>query len=397
MANLKFKVEALRTLASPYRKGDKDESTFETIYYLLVDMKELPSNIPLDVNPREPKMTTNVARSLLTAVVEPETDFYINNRGIVIAAKTLTFNSTDSEVTIDIGDQNDENDKSLYGILDGGHTYTAIMRKRDEIPEDIRKFVRVEVITNVQNITRLSDARNTSVQVSDMALFNLDDKFDDIKASIAGQAYADLIAYKDNEDKPIHVSELLRLLYAFDIDKYPDDNAAPVQSYSGKAQVFKRYKQAFESPFYKSLTGQIPLLVELYDVIECELPEKYRDYKKARGVANPRFGSVRGIESLDTPTKTEFLATPTKYSVSSGYIYPIFGAFRSLLKFDEATGVVSWLFNPIDIWNEVGTSIVQNTFETYTNPQLAGKDKQLWLSNYRIVETQSLRKLLGRR
>ena len=259
MANLKFKVEALRTLASPYRKGDKDESTFETIYYLLVDMKELPSNIPLDVNPREPKMTTNVARSLLTAVVEPETDFYINNRGIVIAAKTLTFNSTDSEVTIDIGDQNDENDKSLYGILDGGHTYTAIMRKRDEIPEDIRKFVRVEVITNVQNITRLSDARNTSVQVSDMALFNLDDKFDDIKASIAGQAYADLIAYKDNEDKPIHVSELLRLLYAFDIDKYPDDNAAPVQSYSGKTQVFKRYKQAFESPFYKSLTGQIPL------------------------------------------------------------------------------------------------------------------------------------------
>lgn len=394
MANLKFKVEALRTLTSPYRKGDKDESTFETIYYLLVDMKELPSSIPMDVNPREPKMTTNVARSLLAAVVEPETDFYINNRGIVIAAKSLTFNSTESEVNIDIGNQNDENDKFLYGILDGGHTYTAIMRKRDEIPENVRKYVRIEVITNVQNITRLSDARNTSIQVSDLALFNLDDKFDNVKSAIAGQTYADLIAYKDNENKPINISELLRLMYAFDIDRYPDDNAAPVQSYSGKAQVFKRYKQAFESPFYKSLTKQLPLLVELYDVIERELPEKYKEYKKAQGVANPRFGSVRGIESLDTPTKTEFLATPTKYSVSSGYIYPIFGAFRSLLRFDEATGTVSWLFDPITIWNEVGTSIVQNTFETYTNPQLAGKDKQLWLSNYRIVETQSLRKLL---
>lgn len=397
MANLRFKVEALRTLASPYRKGDKDESTFETIYYLLVDMKELPSNIPLDVNPREPKMSTNVARSLLSAVIEPETDFYINNRGIVIAAKSLTFNSTDSEVIIDIGNQDDENDKFLFGILDGGHTYTAIMRKRDDIPDSIHKFVRIEVITNVQNITRLSDARNTSVQVSDMALFNLDDNFDDIKVAISGQPYADLIAYKDNENKPIHISELLRLMYAFDIDKFPDDNAAPVQSYSGKAQVFKRYKQAFESPFYKSLTKQIPLLVELYDVIEHELPEKYRDYKKIQGVANPRFGSVRGIESLDAPIKTEFLATSTRYSVSSGYIYPIFGAFRSLLKFDETTGIVSWLFDPITIWNEVGTSIVQNTFETYTNPQLAGKDKQLWLSNYRIVETQSLRKLLGRR
>lgn len=397
MANLKFKVEALRTLASPYRKGDKDESTFETIYYLLVDMKDLPSNIPLDVNPREPKMTTNVARSLIAAVVEPETDFYINNRGIVIAAKTLSFNSTESEVTIDLGNQEDENDKYLYGILDGGHTYTAILYKRNEIPEGIRKFVRVEVITNVQNITRLSDARNTSVQVSDVALFNLDDKFDDIKAAIKDQVYADQIAYKDNEDKPIHVSELLRLMYAFDIDKYPDDKAAPVQSYSGKAQVFKRYKQAYETPFYKSLTKELPLLVELYDVIEHDLPSKYKEYKKQQGVANPRFGSVRGVESLNTPAKTEFLDTPTDYSVSSGYIYPIFGAFRSLLKFDKVTGDISWLFDPITIWQEVGTSIVQNTFETSTNPQLAGKDKQLWLSNYRIVETQSLRKLLENR
>lgn len=396
MANVKFKVEALRTLTSPYRRGDKDESSFETIYYLLVDMKELPPDIPLDVNPREPKMTTNVAHSLLAAVVEPETDFYINNRGIVISAKTLTFSSADSEVTIDIGDQKNENDKFLYGILDGGHTYTAIMKKRDEIPKNIRKFVRVEVITNVQNITRLSDARNTSVQVSDMALFNLDDNFNDIKSAIAGQAYADRIAYKDNENKPIHVSEFLRLMYAFDIDKYPDDNAAPVQSYSGKAQVFKRYKQAFETPFYKSLTEQIPTLVELYDIIERELPEKYKEYKKAQGVI-PRFGGVRGIEPFNNPTKTEFLASSTRYSVSSGYVYPIFGAFRSLLRFDEANEKVFWLFNPIEIWNEVGTSIVQNTFETYTNPQLAGKDKQLWLSNYRIVETQSLRKLLRNR
>ena len=396
MANLKFKVEALRTLASPYRKGEKDENTYETIYYLLVDMRELPADIPMDVNPREPKMTTNVARNLLSAVVEPETDFYINNRGIVIAAKALTFNSTDSEVTIDIGNKDDENDRFLYGILDGGHTYTAIMKKRSVIPEKLRKFVRIEVVTNVQNITRLSDARNTSIQVSDMALFNLDDNFDNIKAAITGQVYADHIAYKDNEDKPINVSEFLRLMYAFDIDKYPDDNAAPVQSYSGKAQVFKHYKQAFETPFYKSLTMQLPTLVNLYDIIEREIPEKYKEYKKAQGV-NPRFGNVKGIEALDKSTKTEFLKTPTKYSVSSGYIYPIFGAFRSLLKYNESDGTVSWLFDPVVIWNEVGTSIVQNTFETSTNPQLAGKDKQLWLSNYRIVETQSLRKLLGHR
>ena len=400
MTKLKFKVNALRTLPSPYKSKNKDIDSLETIYYLLVNMKDLPEKIPLDVNPRVPKMGTNVAKRLLNAVVEPENDFYINNRGIVISAKSLVFNSSNSEVTIDIGNQDgdDENDDRYnYGILDGGHTYTAIMEKRDEIPEDIVKYVRVEVITNVVNITRLSDARNTSVQVSDIALFNLEDNFDDIRDAIKNEPYADKIAYKDNDRKQINISELLRLMYAFDIVKYPDDNAAPIQSYSGKAQVFKRYKDAFDTAFYKSLTKQLPLLVDLYDLIERELCLKYNDYKKKLGVATPRFGNVKGVENIEKGTKTNFLNNETSYSISSGYIYPIFGAFRALLKFDENSGEVSWLFNPLDVWDEVGTKIARNTFESSNNPQLAGKDKQLWLSNYGIVETQSLRNLLNKK
>lgn len=394
---IKFKVHSMRTLASPYKRTEKDESAAETIYYLLLNMKDLPEDIPLDVNPRVPKMGTNVAKRLVKAVVEPETDFYINNRGIIIAAKSLSFNSIESEVTIDIGNQEDENDKYSYGILDGGHTYTAIIQNRDKIPSDIEKYVRMEVITNVVNITRLSDARNTSVQVSDIALFNLEDSFEDIKRVIQDQPYASKIAYKDNEAKPVSISELLRLMYAFDIEKYPDDKMAPIQSYSGKAQVFKRYKDAFSSRFYKSLTKQIPKLVELYDIIEREMSDKYGEYKRALGVGIPRFGGVKGVEYVEDGVKTEFLENEIKYSISSGYIYPIYGAFRSLLKMNEETGEVEWLFDPIEIWNEVGASIVQNIFETGSNPQLVGKDKQLWLSNYRIVETQSLRKLLSER
>lgn len=393
---LRFKVNSLRTLASPYKRGEKDDSSCETIYYLLVNMKDLPEAIPLDVNPRVPKMSTNVAKRLAKAVAEPETDFYINNRGIVISAKSLTFNSGESEVTIDIGDQDDENDRFAYGILDGGHTYTAIMENRDKIPQDIEKYVRVEVITNVINITRLSDARNTSVQVSDLALFNLEESFEDVKYAIKNEPYAQNIAYKDNENKPINISELLRLMYAFDIAKYPDDVAAPIQSYSGKAQVFKRYKDAYDTVFYKELTKQLPTLVKLYDVIEREIGAKYCEYKKNSGVVRPQFGRVKGVEYLEKGTKTEFLGEKTNYAVSSGYLYPIFGAFRALLKFDEEEGVVSWLFDPIEVWEKIGTSIAQNTFESSNNPQLAGKDKQLWLSNYRIVETQSLRMLLSK-
>ena len=394
---LRFKVNAVRTMASPYRRNEKDETTNETIYYLLVNMKDLPEGIPLDVNPRIPKMTTNVAKRLVAAVTEPETDFYINNRGIVISAKSFSFNSADSEVTIDIGAQDEENDKFSYGILDGGHTYTAIMQNRDKIPADLEKYVRIEVITNVVNITRLSDARNTSVQVSDIALFNLEDSFEDVRKAIADESYAGDIAYKDNENKPINISELLRLMYAFDIKKYPDDKQAPTQSYAFKAQVFKRYKEMYDSPFYRSLTKQLPTLVKLYDLIEQEVSSKYNEYKKDLGFSQPHFGNVKGVEYVERGAETAFLKKKTMYNVSAGYIYPIFGAFRSLLRFDDEKGIVSWLFDPIEIWNEVGASIVQNTFETSNNPQLAGKDKQLWLSNYRIVETQSLRKLLNNR
>lgn len=282
-----FKVNAVRTLTSPYRRDEKEAGMYETIYYLLVNMRDLPENIPMDVNPRVPKMGTNVAKRLIHAVVEPETDFYVNNRGIVISAQAFSFNSTDSEVTIDLGEQNDENDRFSYGILDGGHTYTAIMQNRDKIPENIEKYVRIEVIINVLNITRLSDARNTSVQVSDIALFNLEDSFEDIHRVIKDEPYAEKIAYKDNENKPINVSELLRLLYAFNIKKYPDDSMAPIQSYFGKAQVFKRYKEAYNTGFYKALTKELPVLVKLYDYIEQDLANKYNEYKKSLGFSHP--------------------------------------------------------------------------------------------------------------
>lgn len=392
-STFQFKVHSVRTLKSPYAAvGEKGEG-HETLYYVLADMRDLPDTLPLEVNPREPKMSTSVAKRLKEAVTESDYDFYLNNRGIVIAAKSFSFDTTKSIITIDLGNQEEMGDRMQYGILDGGHTYTAIVQERERIPKDLTKYVRLEIITNVNNITRLSDARNTSVQVSDIALFNLDNKFQSIMDAIVGQPYENRIAYKDNEQKDIHVYELLRLVYAFDIEKFCDDSAAPIQSYSGKAQVFKRYKEAYDTPFYQQLVKEIPTLVRLYDKIESEISLKYNQYKKEQGTSIPRFGGVRGIEAKEN-TVSYYLKTPMNYLVSSGYLYPILGAFRCLLRFDEETGELKWEFDPVAMWEEVGKALVQNTFETLNNPQLAGKDKQLWLSNYRIVETQSLRKLL---
>ena len=185
-------------------------------------------------------------------------------------------------------------------------------------------------------------------------------------------------------------------MFAFDIKRFPDDRTAPIQSYSGKAQATKRYAEAFNGAFYKALTKELPMLVKLYDKIEEQLVEKYKEYKKQQGVGIPRPGAVKGIDLKENAT-TQFLHSKIDHVISVGYIYPIFGAFRALLSFNKDKGEISWNFKPLEIWNEIGTDLVQNVFESTNNPQLAGKDKQLWLSNYRIVETQSLRKLLGKR
>lgn len=389
----KFRVHTIRTLRSPYVSTDKtNNESYEVLYYLLVNMKDLPSKLPLDVNPRQPKMTTNVAKQIKNAVLDTERDFYINNRGIVISAKSFKYNTTDSTVMIDLGDTDNEDDKFTYGILDGGHTYTAIMECRDEI-KDMDKYVRIEVITNVQNITRLSDARNKSVQVSDIALFNLENQFDPIREAIKNESYADKIAYKDNEDKEINISELLRIIFAFDIDRFPDDTNAPIQAYSGKAQVFKQFKESCKTTLYKFLISELPLLVKLYDKIQLELGDKYNEFKHRAG-ANAKFGAVRGVESNDSASfTTTYFQKPTKYNISIGYIYPILGAFRALLAKDEVTNTYYWSVDPIEMWDEIGVNIVQNVFESNNknNPQLAGKDKTLWLGNYRIVDTQKFK------
>ncbi|HFF3186834.1 TPA: AIPR family protein, partial [Bacillus cereus] len=143
-----FKAKAVRTVTSPSNEE-------VTTYYTWVNFRDLPSGIPLDVNPRKPKMNTAVAKQLINAVTNPDTDFDINNRGIVITAKNFKFHTNNSMVNLDL-----DNDSSKYGILDGGHTYTAIIENRHKLPEKVDKYVKLEVVVGKNlDVSALADAR----------------------------------------------------------------------------------------------------------------------------------------------------------------------------------------------------------------------------------------------
>lgn len=377
-----FKANAVRTITSPSQKG-------VTTYFAYVNFRDLPDQLPLDVNPRKPKMNTAVAKALINAVKSPETDFDINNRGIVIVAKSFKFNTSNSTISLDLGA-----DKQSFGILDGGHTYTAIIQNRDELSDDIDKYVKLEIIVGEDlTVSRIADARNTSASVSDIALYELDDKFQFIKDAVANEPYANDIAIKDNSKERLQIIELLKLLFAYNVFKFKNSNDTPTQAYSGKAAVFKDIKRDLDdgTEYYKRLSKLLPDLVHLYDYIELDFRNKYLEY-------NPtgKFGALRGVEKRkdsNSSFKTLFLENNIDYKIASGYILPVFGAFRVLIDPNR----LSWRINPFEMWDKIGADLIKNTFESSrNNPQDAGKNTSIWSNNYSKVENAMLRQMLDK-
>ena len=101
----------------------------------------------------------------------------------------------------------------------------------------------------------------------------------------------------------------------------------------------------------------MPILVELYEKIEEDIPNKYREYKKECDNKKGQYGKVRGISNDGETTYTH---TPISYDTPNGYIMPIFGAFRALL-YQKEDGSIDWRYDPLKIWNLVGRALVQNT------------------------------------
>ncbi|MBJ6131160.1 hypothetical protein JGT54_11400 [Staphylococcus aureus] len=84
--------------------------------------------------------------------------------------------------------------------------------------------------------------------------------------------------------------------------------------------------------------------------------------------------------------KTDFTQQKINYQISVGYLLPVFGAFRALIK-QEGSDSIDWEFDLLEVWQKTGRMLIQNTFDTDTNPQLVGKSKTLWQANYRIVDS----------
>jgi len=381
---LTFPVQSFRRIPNPYAKSEEGEKSAE-MYIAICDVKRIPDNIPMGTNPREQKMTTNVAKKIKASLLDPTAlNFYLLNRGILLSAKSVVFNNYSNEMTITF------EDFEVHGNVDGGHTYKTILENREQLL-DGQQFVKIEILTGVEGIFQsLAAARNTSVQVQDKSIAELENRFEIIKQALTDQPFLGKVFFKENDIGEIDVTDILAILNMFNIDRYVGMESFPINSYSFKKKCIDAYisdhKQYGESPAnpYMKMVPIMTDIFKLYDAIEINMNTFYRAKNP-----NGRYGAVKGVSIPKDGQvfQSKFFENNLDAVSPNGFIYPILGAFRALV--EEKNGKYTWKKDPFSVLQQVGPELVESTISMSrslgNNPQSVGKDPNIWKQLYMTV------------
>ncbi|HEY8332702.1 MAG TPA: AIPR family protein [Tardiphaga sp.] len=382
MQTVKVRVADARRIPHPSIAGVEK-------HYFIVRAADIPSDIPLEANPRDAqgrdlnrRVYKQVKDSLFNRASEVGT-FDLMNKGItVIAEHVKKLNDHEYEMTFDEG----------QGIADGGHTYRLLHEARndEELPEE--QHVEMRVMTGVPSsvIADIAKGLNTGMQVKEFAIENLRGNFEWIKEIVDGQPFEELIAWRENEDKPYDVVDILCLLECFNIFDYPNTGSRhPVAAYEKNSAVMKSFSDDAEnaektgSPSKYAAFGPILLdVMKLYDIIRHDFRETYNKATK---------GSAGALKIVDKAPKKKVFSFPfgglpdNEYRLNPGAALPILAAFRNMVEIDPRTQKARWIggFNfVLEFWNSVKEEAIMITHQGIgaygRTPNAIGKARPHW-------------------
>lgn len=384
---LKFRVSSFRKIPNPYLTSKNEGEKKPEMYELICDVLDVPDSIPMGTNPREQRLTTNVARKIQASLINhTELNFYLLNRGLLLSAESVFYDNVANECTIAFSDP------EVHGNVDGGHTYKIILQNK-HLLERGEQYVKIEVLTGVEDFFEdLAAARNTSVQVKDKSMEELREHFDLIKDAIGEEPFYQDISYKENDAKRIDVLDILALMNMFNIDRYPvKSKSYPITSYSGKATCLDYYIKSYnqykdnqkDNPYYK-MSKILPDICKLYDKIEENIGVYYN-----RSVVGGKYGAVTGVATHKSGPafKTKFYQRDKQYISPNGFLYPILASFRALVT--ETNGFYTWKRDPFQTLEECGVDLVASTVDVSrrkgNNPNATGKEPMLWQNLFMCI------------
>lgn len=384
-----IRVSSFRKIPNPYSSHEDEESRRPQIYEAIVDVVDIPDNIPLETNPRGQNLRSEVSRAIQSSLLDISgQNFYLLNRGLLLSAKEVKWNNEKGIMTVNFEDPN------FHGNIDGGHTYLTICQNRGSLQRG-QQFVKVEILTGVEGMFEdLAEARNHSIAVDKASLAELRNEFDFIKEALAGSLALPNIRFKANEEQPTPINDVICVMTMFNIDRYPADYNAefPIISYSSKQACLVNYLKTFndhkddmtKNPYYK-MKKIIPIILELHDYLE----ERYPDFYNPNG--GKRFGASIGVQMPPEGSNgypSRFLQKNVKYSVAKGLIYPILGSLRVLV-FENAEGYYEFRYNPKLVLDDLGPTLVDKAFvflrDEAKSPTKLGKMASIWRDLFATV------------
>jgi len=390
----KFQMHAreFKKMLDPNRKAEG-----HTKYVCYLETATIPQDLKewTKTNPRDQKMTTDVAKAIITSLQEND-DFHELNRGVVFSVESVSFDTRTETLTVEM------TNSDIHGNIDGGHTLHAIFDAQNNENLSLNeRYVFAEFFVGLLSPVELAAARNTSVQVDLKSQEELRKSFETLKQVLKPFPFEKRVAYHMNQHydegiQVIDVREVITILNMFNQNLYPttgQDGFAtenqPIQSYTGKETSLKRFLNQGKEQREKNLTQMAPIvgdIFRLWDTVEREFPQMVKNTKHHYGVK--KYSKYNNGEVVG---QTMFAQSDIKYLVPKGIVYPVVGAFRALISVDPQTGFYSWKKDPFEVWSTLGERIAIMIWdEKEENPEYIGKSRNLWTNLYKEVLLHTL-------
>ncbi len=386
MEKFELKAKSFKKMEDPVLGKDG-----KTKYVCYVQANSIPLEFDdwMATNPREQKMTTNVASKIKDSLKE-NSNFHELNRGIVLSVKEVSFDNSNGILTIEM------EDPEIHGNIDGGHTLRAILDAQASNVLQDERYVFVELFTGLESPVELAAARNTSVQVDLKSIAELENNFAILKETFADCEFSNRIAYKMNEHYnvpniiPIDVREVLSVLIMFSQNLYPLKTSfgtlsevQPVQCYTGKETTLRKFLNMSVEERNQMIYNMKPLIKDIfamYDKIE-------KDFAAVSNSNGKRYGTRKyaKYDGDNIVGKTEFTLSDIKYIVPKGIIYPLLASFRALIKVND-DGTYEWIKDPFETWDVLAGKLSTIILDEKTeNPEILGKNSNLWSNLFKEV------------
>lgn len=381
MPTIKMPVKCYTDMKSPY---DFPGAPQKVRFFCRLD------NVPDELlhwmapNPREQNLNSPVAQTIAASMREDHHEFHLRNRGILLSAKSVSFNEETGEVSIEM------DDPTLHGNIDGGHTMRLILAAKEPLPE---QYVEFEVVVGLTSAIDIAEARNTSVALDVRSMEEMKGSYEVLKkvpgdATIGGDRFFERVEFRMNqqleEKNAIDIRTIISILLMFNQDLFPCDTTdnlnkyLPNQMYGGREYALKKFLALGDGDTEKRnaiLEKMSPIFLDiltLWDTIEKDFPNiKVKRFKYEKMPFATRKKEPKAL----------FSNASMQYVVPQSILYPLVAAFRVVVKVDE-DGNYGWITDPFELWqenqSELISTVIADLAQFKSKPDLTVTHKLVW-------------------